>query len=787
MSNTFGLNPFSTDNSLSSGEFFLGVGDVGKGPTDQTGFWASAPIGTFSYLIALDRGDGIPTFYTCSDDAELILRTNQIDKSEVRTSKEQCFSYFVGQLDKMVVNQDYQNVITDGLVLNLDAGFLPSYPATGNTWYDLNGNQFGGNNGTLTNGPGFNVIGGITLDGQNDYVNIPYAGNTSNSFTFIIVMKCNNMTSDTALNRQTLFGLSQNDNSAFRQFDVEIWGNTGAGFRGDGGSVEGTNFFGYGWTLGVDANNINVYTITLNSTGHSIYVNGTLRNTISQTRTANFDRIWLGRRASDNYWNGICYSFSMYNRILTAQEIKQNYFYSQFDLFRRLSKSDGGLNLAGTYDCLQNRFMNLNSAISATPSMVVVPSFGKSENLYYSVFPNGVGTFSVNLATAGTSKTRVNHRGIIELVGSGIARLDWLGGGCPGLLMESSTTNFARNVSNMTGQDPPRTMGITTSSIDFPAPDGTIGTITKYVGGTSSNQYGYQGLSVTSAGQHTYSIFVKTGVDNPLEICFLSWSSLWNGSSGTNTSFFNILNGTALTPGSSIQDCGDGWYRCIAPPFTIDIGDLNGAIVFGMAEGNNDSSWPLLGALGKTVYIWGAQVEVGTVATSYIPTTSSAVSRSADILSAVDVSNLIGQTQGTLYVEVDLRDGIRDTVGGNGILQIATGASTTTNSVMIMKGTGANTLLLNVRTNGVNTILVGAGSYNVGRNKIALAYISGNTVLYVNGVQAVSSSTVFTFNGSMAAVNLGFYPGFYINDRIRSAALYTTRLTNEQLSALTKL
>jgi hypothetical protein len=216
------------------------------------------------------------------------------------------------------------NIVTDGLVLALDAGNTLSYVSGSTTWNDLSGNR---NSGSLVNGPTFNSTNGgsIVFDGQNDYVNIPYVGNTSNSFTFIIIMKCNNMTSDTALNRQTLFGLSQNGNSAFRVFDVEIWGNTGAGFRGDGGSSEGVNFFGYGWTLGVDANNINVYTITLNSTGHSIYVNGTLKNTISQTRTASFDRIWLGRRASDNYWNGICYSFSMYNRILTDQEILQNY------------------------------------------------------------------------------------------------------------------------------------------------------------------------------------------------------------------------------------------------------------------------------------------------------------------------------------------------------------------------------------------------------------------------------------------------------------------------------
>jgi hypothetical protein len=295
---------------------------VGKGPTNLTGFYNGVTVGAFSYVIILHRGDNVPSFYQIQNDTELITRTNQIDKTETKTTAAQCLEYFTGQSDKMVVNRDYDAIVTNGLLLHYDGGFLPSYPKSGNTWYDLGPSQ---NNGTLTNGPGFNVIGGITLDGQNDYVNIPYVGNTSNSFTFIIIMKCNNMTSNTSLNRQTLFGLSQGGNNAFRQFDVEIWGNTGAGFRGDGGSVEGTNFFGYAWTLGVDANNINVYTITLNSTGHSIYVNGTLKNTISQTRTASFDRIWLGRRASDNYWNGICYSFSMYNRILTDQEILQNY------------------------------------------------------------------------------------------------------------------------------------------------------------------------------------------------------------------------------------------------------------------------------------------------------------------------------------------------------------------------------------------------------------------------------------------------------------------------------
>jgi len=61
-------------------------------------------------------------------------------------------------------------IITDGLVLNLDAAKVDSYPGTGTTWRDLSGNN---NNGTLTNGPTFSGIGkqaSIVFDGTDDYV-----------------------------------------------------------------------------------------------------------------------------------------------------------------------------------------------------------------------------------------------------------------------------------------------------------------------------------------------------------------------------------------------------------------------------------------------------------------------------------------------------------------------------------------------------------------------------------------------------------------------------------------
>jgi len=84
-------------------------------------------------------------------------------------------------------------IVTNGLVLCLDAASRKSYPGTGNVWRDLSGN---GNDGTLTNGPTFSSAnrGSIVFDGTNDYINMgnSQAGNfgTSN-FSINVFFKCN--------------------------------------------------------------------------------------------------------------------------------------------------------------------------------------------------------------------------------------------------------------------------------------------------------------------------------------------------------------------------------------------------------------------------------------------------------------------------------------------------------------------------------------------------------------------------------------------------------------------
>ncbi len=324
---------------------------------------------------------------------------------------------------------------------------------------------------------------------------------------------------------------------------------------------------------------------------------------------------------------------------------------------------------------------------------------------------------------------------------------------------------------------------ITTGSTDFLAPDGSSGTITKYVGGVASgaNYVEYaSSISVSASGVHTFSAFVKTGATNPLTFCALQFAS-YSAASGTGTSYFNLASGTALTAGASIQNYGTGWYRIISPPYTI-AADLAGSIRLIFAEGNSDVSWPASGALNLTLYAWGIQLEAGSVATSYIPTTTAAVTRNADVVSVSGaVSGSIGQLSGTIYAEVDVRN-----LFAGSLLVVDDGDT----SDFIAIGRLANlTIRAQIRrAGGSTTTIITSSAVALGVHKIALAYTNGDYALYIDGVSAGTStnSTNYPATSLTQCVlsNTNYVP---FNDRILDAALYTTRLSNAELAAITSL
>jgi hypothetical protein len=207
-------------------------------------------------------------------------------------------------------------IITDGLVLALDAANAKSYPGSGTVWTDLSGN---GNNGTLTNGPTFSSanLGSISFDGVDDY--ITYGDNSSFNSTlngatnWSISYWVNPVTNGRILDRGNL---GEDPTGALELNVRTVSRNNTAG----GSSTLSTNIIGTGWNY-----------VTLTRTSALLlnwYLNGIFSNSSQLTEDYGGSGIWkTGRRAAstDSMFQGNLSKLKIYNRVLTAAEILQNY------------------------------------------------------------------------------------------------------------------------------------------------------------------------------------------------------------------------------------------------------------------------------------------------------------------------------------------------------------------------------------------------------------------------------------------------------------------------------
>ena len=211
-------------------------------------------------------------------------------------------------------------IVTDGLVLSLDAADRNSYPGSGTTWSDLSGNGY---NGTLTNGPTFNSANGgsIVFDGTNDYTVTATTTFTANTdFTYEIYCK----------------------SDEFKQ-QTGIFGNKGYWQAGGPGAVIGnisspqevyfyitTDTQHYSISTGI----VSTYDwkhFVLRRTDNIMegFVNGIRINTtrtIVGTILDNSDKFWIGSHSGPSaYWKGNISVARVYNRSLSNIEILQNY------------------------------------------------------------------------------------------------------------------------------------------------------------------------------------------------------------------------------------------------------------------------------------------------------------------------------------------------------------------------------------------------------------------------------------------------------------------------------
>lgn len=311
MPNPIKYNVSNQSAALKEGNFWIGSGDVGKGPTSTTDYWNGITPPRGGYTIYLNKGSNGPSIYITSNDSELISLTNKIAGASYTTVSE-CLSYFITQTDKIVINRDYYGIITNGLVISLSGSFTNSYPRNGSTWYDMSGNV----NGTLTNGATYSSdgMGCITFDGVDDYVSLPDNINTrfphDSPWSIQLTFKINSFPYD----YPGILVKGASSSSGVLIFYVSngniFWKHN-----------NGNNFIG---TNTSTSNTINV-AITYGGSGSVLgYFNGSYIGTLGNMgSTESSSNLFLG--LGDQYGNQNLYEFYKYNRQLSSTEVVQNF------------------------------------------------------------------------------------------------------------------------------------------------------------------------------------------------------------------------------------------------------------------------------------------------------------------------------------------------------------------------------------------------------------------------------------------------------------------------------
>jgi hypothetical protein len=333
------------------------------------------------------------------------------------------------------------------------------------------------------------------------------------------------------------------------------------------------------------------------------------------------------------------------------------------------------------------------------------------------------------------------------------------GGGCPSLLLEKQSTNLVVQSNDMTqwvNGAGTMTKNATTS------PDGTNNALSFDNSGDCST------FASASNGVYSWSLFVKQGTSATASI------DMSDGTTGdvittftfsTKTFSGTSAGGSWTSPSTSYIDLGNGWYR-ITLIATKNAGSSIGHKIIASGSGYT--------------YVYGAQLEASSYPTSYIPTTSASATRVADVCSKTGISSLIGQTQGTIFYQIQ-----RNNTDNDARLQISDG---TTNNWLFVSIESGLVPRLYCNVGGVNQFSVYGSSVDNGFHKVALAYKNNDFKVYIDGVASITqtSGSVPTCS-QLSVANTSPSNDIQSPSKIGQVILFPTRLTNAELASLTTL
>jgi hypothetical protein len=352
---------------------------------------------------------------------------------------------------------------------------------------------------------------------------------------------------------------------------------------------------------------------------------------------------------------------------------------------------------------------------------------------------------------------------------------------CKGLLIEEQRTNLTTQSANAGAWA--SSNGTVTNNGSTTAPDGTAA---GYLAGIGTAQLNTPATSSVT-GLHTASIFLKRNNSDWMRIqvyqgAFVNsvnfWVNLATGAAGTVAA----SAGTPTSISAQIVTAGNGWYRCsITASYPNSAGLAISAI---SATGNNS----VTRVAGSVYAIWGAQIEAGSFSTSYIPTTTAAVPRSADVCSITgsDFTGFWNQSAGTLVETFEASPNTNTTYVSASNGNIAQNSLHLDNDTGLMRAVYYSGSLIVAELN-----LGAVGTVGV-VNSIATAYSINNFAASRNGA-TVEIDTSGAVPASLTQINIGADErsqtptSFYSNRCIKSLIYLKKRLPNTKLQSITAL
>ncbi len=397
-------------------------------------------------------------------------------------------------------------------------------------------------------------------------------------------------------------------------------------------------------------------------------------------------------------------------------------------------------------------------------------------------FTTGTLDSRVDVTRALNTATRVNSSGFIETINANLPRFDYSPvnvGTSQGLLIEELRTNLILQSSsiNVTWSLEEILAFGSGSVIDATtSPDGTINADLIVPNTVSSSVHRVLQFIITNTTAHTVSFFAKPAGYSKI--------GFREGYSTGAYATFNLTTGQVISQGvggvGSVVNAGNGWYRC---SITFTAGAVSRADIFPLPD-NYVSGSPLFTYAGdgtSGVYLWGAQVEEGAFATSYIPTTLTSLTRNADVVSmtGTNFSSWYNASNGAFIAnfETYISTGVRY------ILAASTGAIANS-FLMSALNAGTDNYILSGGTQQAR-LFTGTITANTSM-KLGLRYANADFAIAANGgglVTQLSGSLPIGIDRLSIGASAG--GGNILNGYMKKVFWYS-KLTNAELVAFTK-